>query len=83
MKLPNSIKGGGLSKKLAIIFLALLIIDFILFKIFGEPYKGGYSFGHSLFTAWSIITLLAFLGMIGSFIADLIYSCKKRGERSD
>lgn len=83
MKLPNSIKGCGLSKKLAIIFFVSLIIDFVLFKIFGEPYKGGYSFGHSLFTAWSIITLLAFLAMICSFIADIIYFCKKRGERSD
>jgi ABC-type transport system involved in Fe-S cluster assembly fused permease/ATPase subunit len=67
----------ALSSKLLILSFILLLVDFVLYKLFGEPYKGGYSFGRSLFTAISILTLVSFLAFWIALIAERISSKKK------
>jgi hypothetical protein len=73
----------ALSSKLLILSFILLLVDFVLYKLFGEPYKGGYSFGRSFFTAISILTLVSFLIFWIALVAERISSSKKKDKENE
>ena len=59
MKTKEKRSDWYLTKRVSIIFVLLLILDFSLLKIFGEPYKGGYSIWMSIYKVTSLLLILS------------------------
>jgi len=64
------------------LFLGLLSLDFIFYKIFGETRNGPPSSGWYLFLIISILCALAGLSWLATSIREWISSCRKEHKKN-